>query len=110
MWELRYERDGFSVRSATKKRRKLPDDHWFFDQPPEVPGSDFFYMAYRDLATCRHPDGAIPWTAAMEYAAWKGLKPDIADLVWAVVSRMDAAERGWRFDQLAAETQGGQGG
>lgn len=72
-----------------------------------MPGCEFFYGAFRDLQTCRHPDGAIPWTAAREWAKDKRLTPDVAEAVWIVVSRMDLAERRWRYDQLKAETGGG---
>lgn len=97
-WELRYERDGFQVDAARKKKRALPD--WYKDEPPEVDGCEFFYDAFRDLATCRSPDGPIPWTAAMAYADRKGLPRDLGDAVWTIVRLMDNAERRWRVEQL----------
>jgi hypothetical protein len=103
---LRWERDGFSVEAAKKKRRPLPDDHWFHDRPAPVVGQDFFFAAYRDLQTCRTPDGPIPWTAAMAYADRKGLDPDAAEAIWVVVRKLDGTERQWRYEQLKAETGG----
>lgn len=100
---MRYERDGFSVRAARKKRRPLPPDHWFLNKPPRVRGADFYYTAYRDLGTCRPPDGPIPWDKAMAYADRKRLAPDLADALWTIVSRMDNAERRWRLEQLEQE-------
>lgn len=99
---MRYSRDGFSVEAAKKKKRPLPADHWYHNKPDEVPGSDWFYEAYRDLGTCRPPDGPIPWLAAMAYADRKGLAPDVAETLWAVVWRMDNAERGWRLEEIKA--------
>jgi hypothetical protein len=97
---LRYQRDGFSVEAARKKGRALPPDHWFLNPPPEFPGADWFYTAYRDLSTCRPADGPIPWTAAMAYADRKGVAPDVAETLWAVIRQMDNAERGWRLDEI----------
>ena len=101
---MRYERDGFSVEAARKKRRQLPPDHWYLNKPAEPTGCEFFYTAFRDLQTTRQTDGPIPWDKAMAYADRKGLAPDVADALWIVVSRMDLAERGWRLEQLKAES------
>lgn len=70
-------------------------------------GALLFYRAYRDLQTCRHPDGAIPWTACREWCRDRQLQRDIANAVWIVVSRMDLAERQWRYDQMKAEAGDG---
>lgn len=101
---MRYERDGFSVEAAIKKKRPLPD--WYLDEPPNAPGSAFFYEAFRDLQTTRHPEGPIPWDRAMAYAREKGLAPDLARALWIIVNRMDVTERKWRVEQLEAEAGG----
>jgi hypothetical protein len=101
---LRRERDGFSVDSARKKGRPLPD--WYLDEPPQPQGCGFFYSAYRDLATCR-TDGPIPWTALKLYADDKGLDRDVRDALWNVVFQMDLAERRWHVDNIKP---GGGGG
>lgn len=103
---LRLDRDGFSVEAARKKKRKLPQ--WYLDEPPDPPESGFFYDAFRDLATCRPPDGgAIPWLACMAYADRKGLQPDVADALWTVIRQMDSAERRWQIENLKREAGGG---
>lgn len=99
---MRYERDGYSVDSAIKKKRPLPS--WYLEQPPRVPGDDFFHTAFRDLSTERNADGPIPWRAAMAYADRKGLRPDLASALWIVIFRMDLAERRWRLEALKQET------
>ncbi len=104
---MRYERDGFSVRAAQKKKRPLPPDHWYLNQPPDLPGSDFFYIAFRDLQTCRAPDGPIPWDKAMAYADRKELPADVAGALWCIVRKIDNAERSWRLEQLEAESGNG---
>lgn len=96
---LRLDRDGFSVEAARKKGRKLPD--WYLAEPPDPPMADFFYDAFRDLTTCRPPDGgAIPWDKAMAYADRKGLLPDAADALWTVIRKMDQAERRWQLENV----------
>lgn len=94
---MRYERDGFSVESAIKKGRDLPE--WYLDRP-ELPDDDpvvlWAYAAYADLATCRHPGGPIPWTAFALYAQAQALSYDAANALWPVISHMDQVERAWR--------------
>lgn len=103
---LRLDRDGFSVEAARKKKRKLPQ--WYLDEPPEPYASEFFYDAFRDLCTCRPPDGgAIPWDKAMAYAERTGLEPDVVDAFWTVIRMMDSAERRWQIENLKRETGGG---
>lgn len=104
---MRYRRDGFSVEAAIKKKRVLGPDHWYHNRPDDVPGSDWFWAAYRDLSTEGHPDGPIPWSAAMAYADRKGVAPDVAETLWAVIRRMDDAERGWRLDEIKSGESGG---
>jgi hypothetical protein len=67
---------------------------------------EFFYEAFRDLQTERPVDGAIPWRAAMAYARHKGLAPDVADLLWTVVRKMDDAEREWQVENMQSESAG----
>lgn len=98
---MRYSRDGYQVRGAKKKKRPLPQ--WYLDEPPIPQGADLIFDAYADLQTCRVPDGAIPWTAAREYATHRGLDPDVFDILWAVIKRMDRAERKWHSDNLKRE-------
>lgn len=103
---MRYERDGFSVEAGRRKGRTIPADHWYHQRRELPPNVDLFLNAYRDLSTCRLPDGAIPWTATMEYADRKGLPPDFATVLWDVIWRVDVAERRWRVEDLKRETGG----
>lgn len=97
IWVLRLDRDGFSVDSARKKGRRLPD--WYLDEPEQPPLTTLFHEAFRDLATCR-TDGPIPWDKTMAYAERKGLTPDVADAFWTVIRKMDQAERRWQIENI----------
>lgn len=50
--------------------------------------------------TCRNGDGPIPWDKAVAYAERKGFAPDMADLLWTVIRKMDAADRDWQVSNL----------
>ena len=91
------------------KGRVLPPDHWSLHPPPEAINAGLFYRAYRDLVSERVPDGPIPWGKVMAYADRKRLPPDIADALWAVISRMDTVEREWRIEQIEREFGSGVG-
>ena len=69
-----------------------------------------FNEAFRDLSTCRAPDGPIPWTAMRLYARDKGFAPDVAEAVWAVIRQMDIAERRWMVENMPGAEEGGGGG
>jgi hypothetical protein len=74
-----------------------------------MPDAGLFYDAYRDLATCRAPDGPIPWRDAMLYADRKGFSPEVANALWTVIRKMDAAERRWHSDELSAKLKKASG-
>lgn len=67
-------------------------------------------MAYRDLVSCRPPEGPIPWDKVALYADRKGLEPDNADLLWAVIRKMDLAERSWITENTLPATPPDQPG
>lgn len=72
-----------------------------------MPGGDvghWLMRAFADLATCRPPDGPIPWTAARLYAEAQGLDVDVFHLVWGVVRTLDATERKWQADEFKRTT------
>lgn len=70
--------------------------------------AEFWYTAYRDLSTDRAFEGGpIPHREAMAYADRKGLEPDVTNLLWMVIRRMDQAERGWRIENLKGQTGDG---
>lgn len=72
-----------------------------------MPGDQFFHEAFRDLQTCRAPDGPIPWRDCVAYADRKGLTAETGDLLWTIIRRMDMTERRWRVEELKQETGGG---
>lgn len=74
----------------------------------------FFYDAYADLVTERIPHGAIPWRACLAYGQHKRLEPDVIDLLWSIISKMDAVERQWVAENVSRtpppEQKGDAGG
>lgn len=43
----------------------------------------------------------------MAYADRKGLQPDVADVLWTVLKKMDSADRGWQIENLKSGAGGG---
>lgn len=110
---MQFNRDGHSIAAIDKKnKRRRKDQHrpypkWYLDRPNQVRGADFFFDAFRDLQTERRfADGPIPWSKARLYAEGRGLEPDLAELLWTVVRRLDLAERAWYSE---AGKEGGDG-
>lgn len=89
------------MEAGLRKRRKFPEDHWYFNEPEVPAGCGFLMEAFRDLVTCRAPEGPIPWTAAALYADKAGLDPDTAEVMWTAVRAMDEAERAWAAADIA---------
>ena len=105
---MRCERDGFSIDAALDKGRDLPD--WFLEEPPLLPGDQFYLDAFWDLSTCRPvgmSEGPIPWTSIVEYWRMSGLDDDTMELFVGVIRAMDAEYMIWRNDQ--AERQKARG-
>lgn len=89
-YELRLERDGFSVDAAIRKGRSLPQ--WFLECP-ELEDDEVFYLnAFYDLNSCRDTGwspGPIPWTAIRDYADYRGLEPHLLDFFSKVIRIVD---------------------
>jgi hypothetical protein len=43
----------------------------------------------------------------MAYADRKGLRPDVASVLWTVIRKMDGAERRWQIENLKTGDPGG---
>lgn len=52
----------------------------------------------------------IPWTAVHQYGIHKRLEPDTLDLLWVLVSKMDAIERAWRAETAPKQPPKGSNG
>ncbi len=92
IWELRFNRDEFSIESGIKKGRKLPD--WYINEP-QISQVDYFYIkSFYDLSTCRNSGmsiGPIPWTAIKKYTEHYGLEFDVAESLIDIIKEMDEA-------------------
>lgn len=98
-FELRFQRDGFSIESAIIKKRALPD--WFVDAPDIEPVDNFFLKAFNDLSTMRTDMNPIPWDKIIEYAEWHDVDRDFIDSFIEIIRIIDA----FYLDWLAKEQQ-----
>lgn len=93
---MRFERDGWSVETAKKKGRPLPQ--WYLDEPDIDPINNFYLQAFYDLSTCRNIGqilGPIPWNIIVQYAEYSGLEIDMTDLFIRVMRSLDLAYLEW---------------
>src|SRR5690606_11766519 len=98
LWELRWERDGFSVEAALAKGRPIPD--WAKEEPQLLPGDEFYVEAFWELCSERlMPMGQIPWRSIVEYGRHKSLDDDILPVFHTVVREMDRAYLRWQAEQ-----------
>lgn len=63
-----------------------------------MPGLEFYFNAFFTLSADRHigmAEGRIPWTAVDRYAQRYDLTDDEFDVLWDVLTAMDAAYLEW---------------
>jgi len=90
-------RDGFSIESALKKGRPLPD--WYLESPDQVEGDEIYLMAFWDLSTTRIMGdviGPIPWTAINQYADVQEFDKALKLHFIQVIRQMDAEYLDWQ--------------
>lgn len=97
-WELRLQRDGYSIDAAAIKGREFPE--WYLDTPPMLPGDEFYLRAFWQLSTCRrYQGGPIAWDTTMQYAAAWELSPDMTSTFVIVMRHLDNAFLVWWADE-----------
>lgn len=67
--------------------------------PVLLPGLVFYYTAFMTLSSCRAigmAEGRIPWTVVREYALYNGLCDEEFDILWELITQVDAAYLAWQ--------------
>jgi hypothetical protein len=105
VWELRCQRDGFSIDAGIEKgRTTLPA--WYLAKPPITENDRFYLTAFTRLTTTRNNGfgiGKIPWDKIVQYAAIKQLDPQMTDVFVEVLCSMDDGYLKWNADNREAE-------
>jgi hypothetical protein len=100
VWELRCQRDGFSIDAGIEKgRTTFPD--WYLDKPPLAENDRFYLTAFTRLTRTRSNGfgvGQIPWDKIVQYAAIKQLDPQMTDVFVEVLCAMDTGYLKWIAD------------
>ena len=98
-WQLRYQRDEFSVNAAIEKGRELPQ--WYTNRPTEFPGDEFYLREFFKLSTRRnYAGGPIPVDVVEQVAyAWE-MNPTEAVSFSIIIRRMDDAFLEWCDDEM----------
>ncbi len=84
------------MEAGARKGRALPQ--WYLDEPPIMPGDDFYVRSFWRLHTERQmgtAPGPIPHSACESYALRRGLCEELVDHFCDVMSAMDGAYLGW---------------
>lgn len=100
LYELRLERDGFSIESRLAKKQPLPE--WAAEEPILSPGDEVFLRAFYNLTTCRQIGmsiGPIPWTDIYKYALFLELDKDLIDPFIQIIREMDSGWLNWQHDE-----------
>jgi len=85
------------IEQAKKNRRPVPDK--IMNAPVLFPGLAFYYAAFMTLSSCRPvgmAEGRIPWTVVKDYALHYGLDDEEFDILWELITRVDAAYLAWQ--------------
>lgn len=108
MWQLRYQRDGFSIDAAIEKGRDLPD--WYFDEPLSLPGDERYLDAFWILTTERFwSTGPIPSTMVSDYAFRNGFPTDMIASFTRILRKIDDAYLGWVNKEIERQRQQDKG-
>lgn len=85
------------IPAAIERGAQLPK--WYLDEPPKLPGDDFYLRAFHLLGTCRvafgERLGPIPWLAVRAYAVQEQLDRQTTRLFEDVIAAMDLAHMEW---------------
>lgn len=105
LWDLRYEKEGYSAEAAQRKGREVPE--WFLDEPAVGRMDHFYGKAFNDLSTCRSFGmglGPIPWDKIDEYGRKAGLTNDILKAFIDIIRLMDEAYLRHHKDEAGSNT------
>lgn len=96
LWELRYTRDGFSIKAGELKGREPPE--WYLEEPDIDEFNFWFFKAFWDLDTTRSfgsSIGPIPWTTIQAWADRHELDPVTTETLTEVIRCLDGAYLEW---------------
>lgn len=85
------------LEQARLNRTPIPDR--ILNKPILAVGLQFYLTAFVELSSCRPvgmAEGRIPWTAVREYALHCGLDEIEFDILWELITRVDAAYLEWQ--------------
>lgn len=100
-WELKYQRDGWSIQSGKAKGRAIPQ--WYLDEP-QIDDLDLWFMeAFWDLTTTRsfgQVPGPISWSSIQFWASVHLLDSKTTSTLHWVIREMDNVYLDWMFKEL----------
>ncbi len=100
MWELRFEKEKYSIEAAVEKGREFPE--WFINEPETFPGDEFYLDAFGDLTTERQIGfslGQIPHSKIKQYGIDFGLDATTLDFFIRIIRSIDDKYLGWENDE-----------
>lgn len=104
---MRYSRDGFSIESAKRKGRPLPD---WYTEAPEISMLDSIYLdAFWFLHTTRAfgmDIGPIPWDKCLLYAQYLELDRDLTECFFRIIFALDAEFLKWHAQVMEKQSKG----
>lgn len=96
MYELRAEKDGWSISFLQDRGLELPE--WYLNKPDYTPLVSFYMEAFANLHTCR-PMGSsmpnIPWSHVSDYCRSRGLDKKASFIFEYIIKDMDKAYLDW---------------
>lgn len=94
-------KDGFAVRVQAERGKDLPD--WYMNEPPALPGDQFYLEAFDELSSCRQIGmsvGPIPYDKIVWYSREiLGFDEDSTSVFKSIIRELDNVYLKWAADQ-----------
>jgi len=87
LWEIKYEKNGFSVQAAIAKNRPLPQ--WYLDKPELDQFEEWLLVSFFELSNGRVDGKLISWRDIADYSTLHEFDPVFSQVFKEIIIELD---------------------